>query len=130
MPTKFEITQKLITLLEEPNRLSVDQAMIRWWANLRDNGGLRLTDQGLQTFVEDLDLEAYTVEVPKEILADKRTILDMDRKISCPYFIDRKKKLMTFFGSREAMMATLYGNVSSWLNSAESRDNADNSDQS
>jgi len=130
MPTKFEITQKLVTLLEEPSRLSVDQAMVLWWANLRDNGGLRLTELGLQTFVEELELESYTLEVPKEVLADKRTILNMDRKISCPYFLDRKKKIMTFFGSRDAMMATLYGNVASWLRSAGSRDNADDNVQS
>jgi hypothetical protein len=130
MPTKFEITQKLVTLLDEPSRLSVDQAMVLWWANLRDNGGLRLTELGLQTFVEELELESYTLEVPKEVLADKRTILNMDRKISCPYFLDRKKKIMTFFGSRDAMMATLYGNVASWLRSAGSRDNADDNVQS
>lgn len=130
MPSKLEITEKLVTLLEEPNRLTVDQAMTQWWANLRNNGGLRLTELGLDTFVNDLDLESYSIEVPKEILADKRTILNMDRKISCPYFIDRKKKIMTFFGSRDAMMATLYGNVASWLRSAGSRDNADDNDRS
>lgn len=124
MPSKLEITEKLVGMLESSPALTVDQAMVLWWANLRDNGGLRLTELGLQTFTEELDLESYTVEVPKEVLADKRTILNMDRKISCPYFLDRKRKIMTFFGSRDAMMATLYGNVASWLRSAGSRDNA------
>ena len=130
MPSKLEITQKLVTLLEEPNRLTVDQAMVRWWANLRDHGGLRLTPTGLETFISDLKLESYTISVPVEVLADKRTLLDMDRKITYPYYIDRKKKIITLFGSREAMMATLYGNVVSWLRSAESRGNVGGNDQS
>ncbi len=50
---------------------------------------------------------------PKKI--NKKTILELDRKLQWPYYIDTKKRQIIFFSSREAMLATLYGDLGSFL---------------
>jgi hypothetical protein len=42
-------------------------------------------------------------------------LLELDRKMQYPYFIDYKNKRMIMFSSRDAMMATLYGDLATWL---------------
>jgi hypothetical protein len=49
----------------------------------------------------------------------KRVILDLDRKLEWPYYLDfdarKKRARIVFFGSREAMMASIYGDIEKWL---------------
>jgi hypothetical protein len=45
-------------------------------------------------------------------------MLKLDRKLQMPYYIEVKKKIpinIIFFGSREAMLARLYGNLNKFL---------------
>ena len=45
---------------------------------------------------------------------NKRIILGLDRKLNFPYYYGRKR--LSFFGSQEAMMANLTGDLEQWLN--------------
>ena len=49
----------------------------------------------------------------------KKVILDLDRKLIWPYYLDfnarKKRRRIVFFGSREAMMAAMYGDLERWL---------------
>lgn len=109
---KREITQHLLDLLPD-TRATLDQALKVWYMNIRDSGGLRLTSIGYAV-LKNLDIESWTLELdPKKI--NKRLVLEMDRKLQYPYYIDIKKKQLIFFSSREAMLANLYGDLESFL---------------
>jgi hypothetical protein len=113
MVTKHKLAEQLVKLLPEQESISVSNALSTWFINLRTNGGLRLTEKGLATF-ELLDLEKYTVPVDVKAI-NKKGLLELDKKLDFPYYIDYKKKQLVMFSSREAMLATLYGDLQKFL---------------
>lgn len=79
---------------------------------------MRLTGPGHRTFVKDLDLEHYEYAISDPILFNQQTILNLDRKMQMPYYISAIKgipKKIVFFGSHEAVMINLYGNLKQFL---------------
>lgn len=79
---------------------------------------MRLTSVGYHAFTEELDLEnySYTVDDPTDI--NQQMILAMDRKLQMPYYIHAVKgipKKIIFFGSKEAMVTNLYGDLKKFL---------------
>jgi hypothetical protein len=112
------LTEELIGLLPDKQRISVESAMPAWWFNLRRNGGMRLTGLGYQVFTEDLELEHYSYAIDNPLVFNQQTILKLDRKMQMPYYISAVKgipKKIVFFGSREAVMVNLYGNLQQFL---------------
>ena len=112
------LTQKLVNLLPENGRISAESALPVWWYNLRKNGGLRLTVNGFQTFIDDLELEHYEYPIDNPMLFNQQTILDLDRKLQMPYYIHVVKgipKKIVFFGGREAVVINLYSNLQQFL---------------
>ena len=108
--------------LREPE----DRAMITWWANIRRDGGLRLTSHGYQIMHDVLKLESWVLDLSdgndtrsSRSSMTKKIILDLDRKLEWPYYLDfnarKKRRRIVFFGSREAMMAAMYGDIERWL---------------
>lgn len=126
---KLEIVAKLRDSIPDNKKETIDQAMITWWANIRPEGGLRLTKHGYEMLHNILKMESWSMDLVDNDLAapsallNKRIILDLDHKLQWPYYIDfnsRKKiKRIVFFSSREAMMATMYGDLQKWLNSLD-----------
>jgi len=115
---KIEITRRLIQQLP-PGTWTLDQARITWWYNFRDNGGMRLTRQGYDVFVKDLDIEYYEFSIPDKTKFNQRMILELDRKLQMPYYIQRDQRRVSkliFFSSREAVLANLYGDLEKFLN--------------
>ena len=123
---KLEIVTRLRDSIPETQRESIDQAMITWWANIRRDGGMRLTNHGYQIMHDVLKIESWAVDLgdrddtgPFRSRMTKKTILDLDRKLEWPYYLDfnarKKTRRIVFFGSREAMMATMYGDLERWL---------------
>lgn len=115
---KRKLTEELIALLPDDQRISVASAMPSWWHNIRRNGGMRLTTLGYQTFVEDLELEHYSYPIDNPRIFNQQFVLALDRKMQMPYYIHAAKgvpKQIIFFGSQEAMMANLYGNLQQFL---------------
>lgn len=118
MRDKRQLTQQLIQLLPEPQRIGVESAIPIWWFNLRKNGGMRLTKTGYDTFVGKLQLDHYAFEINDPMRFNQQIILKLDRKIQMPYYIHAVKgipKKIVFFGSREAMLARLYGDLDKFL---------------
>lgn len=113
MATKHDIVEKLIQLLPESVSITADQALKTWFVNLRRDGGLRLTDQGYQAF-DMLEIERWSVPIEIKNI-NKRGLLNLDRKLAFPYYIDTKRKNLVMFSSREAMLATLYGDLQRFL---------------
>ena len=121
---KLSITLGLLEKLPEQDREPWDQALVTWWANIRPEGGLRLTRHGYEILHDRLGLECWCLDLANEntfyrARISKRTILDLDRKLEWPYYLDfnprKKTRRIVFFGSREAMMATMYGDLERWL---------------
>ena len=118
MRNKLRLTQKLVSEMPAKNQITVDQAKITWWFNIRKNGGMRLTSIGYQAFSEALDIESYEYEIEDLTEFNQQMILDLDRKIQTPYYIKAVKGIprkVIFFGSREAVMVRLYGNLKQYL---------------
>ena len=118
MRDKQKLTQELIQLLPDEPRISAESAMSAWWFNLRKNGGMRLTSTGFDTFVKKLELEHYSYPIDNPMLFNHETILDLDRKMQMPYYIHAAKgvpKRIVFFGSKEAMVTNLYGDLKKFL---------------
>jgi hypothetical protein len=119
--TKHKLTKRLIELLPEDHRLSIEEAMILWYTNIRNNGGFRLTQNGLLA-MKILGLESWSVPLNDiKITMDKNLLLALDRKLTWPYFIDYKKKEIVFYSSKEAVMATMYGSIKNWLDNMPQR---------
>ena len=119
--TKHKLTKRLIELLPEDHRISIEEAMVLWYTNIRNNGGFRLTQNGFQV-MKILGLESWSVPLTDiKITMDKNLLLALDRKLTWPYFIDYKKKEIIFYSSKEAVMATMYGSIKNWLDNMPQR---------
>lgn len=118
---KIEIVTRLRDSIPQHLQEPLEQAMKTWWVNLRRDGGMRLTAHGYQIMHDVLRLESWILDLadePRQIFT-KRLILDLDRKLEWPYYIEinmrKKVRHIVFFGSREAMMATMYGDLQNYL---------------
>jgi hypothetical protein len=115
---KQRLTEELIKQLDPGSGITVKQAMRTWWFNIRKNGGMRLTGPGYTVFVEQLDLARYEWPIQDPLAFNQHMILDLDRKMQMPYYIHAVKgipKQIIFFGSKEAVMINLYGNLQQFL---------------
>ena len=76
---------------------TLKEYMAQWWQNTRvkDEGGLRLTDEGLRIVVEDLQLSTYDVPYPKDFEITTQTIIFLDKFINCPYYMGRRSITVT-----------------------------------
>ena len=122
MRNKKKLTEELVKQLDPELGLTVKRSLHTWWFNIRNNGGMRLTGPGFQTFVDDLELEHYSYSIDNPLLFNQTTILKLDRKMQMPYYISAIKgipKKIIFFGSKEAVMINLYGNLQQFLDNYE-----------
>ena len=118
MRDKHALTQRLIELLPEADRISLAAALPSWWFNIRRTGGMRLTGIGYHVLVNQLELEHYGYDIADPLIFNKRLMLKLDRKMQMPYYIHAVKgipKRVEFFGSREAIMVNLYGNLEQFV---------------
>lgn len=118
MRDKRKLTETLVQQLDPDWGITVKKAMHTWWFNLRSSGGMRLTTAGYRAFTEELDLEHYSYNISDPTSINQQMILAMDRKLQMPYYIHAVKgipKKIVFFGSREAMVTNLYGNLQQFL---------------
>jgi hypothetical protein len=115
---KRSLTQKLLELLPDDQRIGLDAAIPLWWYNIRSHGGMRLTSIGYDKMVNQLDIEHYSYAIADPLIFNKSLMLKLDRKMQMPYYIHAVKgipKSVVFFGSREAVMINLYGNLEQFL---------------
>ena len=116
MWNKSYLTERILELVREQTDISVDQARREWWVNFRAGGGMRLTDRGYEIFSQVLDLEQWQFEIAEQVVVPRNLIL-LDKKMTCPYYLRRHRRdhWLHMFGDREAMVATLYGDVERFL---------------
>lgn len=117
MRDKLALTAQLVKQLA-PGSWTVEQARTAWWYNFRETGGMRLTQQGYRVFVKDLEIEYYDFAVPASTKFSASTVLALDRKLQMPYYIHSNRQRvtqLTFFSSREAVLANLYNDLEQFL---------------
>jgi hypothetical protein len=116
---KLKLTAALVAELPAEFSESVESASRSWWSNIRKTGGMRLTDHGYYVFSRVLDLAHYGIDI-KSTPGNRRIVLALDRKLQTPYYIEIKKRIpvcVYMFGSREALMATLHGDMQRFISS-------------
>ena len=98
MDTKTAYTRTFMGLLEQPiHDESVKTNYYSWWQNVRESyqaRSLRLTKLGLET-VKKLDIKTYDIAFPDKIIFTPQTYLWLDEYVDCPYFVDKKKVIVT-----------------------------------
>lgn len=76
---------------------SMREYMPVWWQNVRskDEGGLRLTDEGMEFLKARLGLTTYDVPFPRDFVLTTQTIIWLDQFIDCPYWLGRNGMIVT-----------------------------------
>ena len=69
--------------------VTMKEYMSKLWQNIRvkDQGGLRLTDAGLEFLKDKLELATYEIPFPKDFELTTNTIIWLDQFIDCPYWL-------------------------------------------
>ena len=118
MRDKKKLTEELVNQLDPELGHTVKRSMHTWWFNIRNNGGMRLTTNGYHVLCEELGLAHYEFPINDPHDFNQHMILAMDRKLQMPYYIHAVKgipKRIVFFGSQEAVMINLYGDLKKYL---------------
>jgi len=115
MLTKQQITERILTGLPSEDQLTYDVACKSWWMNFREGGGFRLTTAGYMA-IGTCDLETYAFDAPPDLVAKPKHLLTFDKKLACPYYIKiGKQPQIILFGSQQAVMLAMYGDLEKWL---------------
>ncbi len=95
----------------------------KWFMNNRkkEEGGLRLTEDGFDFLKTNLDLRVYEVPFPASLDLRPQVILFLDKFIDCPYFLT--PETITVLAERKAFELHLFsGDVRQYgLNKAMTR---------
>lgn len=105
-----EIFKKIST------ELNIDHCEITWWYDVRhDAQGLRVSDAARDCLLE-YGIEHYDFSIHGDLVRKPRVLLDLDRKISCPYYLGTKKPWqLMLLGSQDAVMLSLYNDIERFL---------------
>jgi len=124
---KEKITQAVLDQLPDDGRPTFENAMTSWWANLRKEGGLRLSIHGDLAF-RKAEIEYFeTIVKLGTVHNGQKFMLELNKKIKCPYFIVIKKEqyghqpYIRLYDSKIAMLVEIYGDMVSYLNSIQTR---------
>lgn len=86
---------------------SIDEANVKlhlhkWWQSKRtkEGGGLRLSLEGYEFLVTELDLKEYEVPFNEKIELSPQTIIFFDQFLDCPYFLTNQS--LTVFNEKKA----------------------------
>lgn len=115
MLNKETITRAVLELCHGKHKPTLEEALAEWWKNPKEGAGLRLTAEGF--FVFGLaSIEVYKFPLPPGIHAKASTLLTLDRKMTCPYYLGiGKAPEIYIYGSKEASLFALYGDVEKFL---------------
>ena len=98
MDRKTAYTRTFMELLEQTTHdESIKTNYYTWWQNVRESyqaRSLRLTKQGLEVIYK-CDLKTYDIEFPAKVIFTPQTYLWLDEFVDCPYYVDKKKIIVT-----------------------------------
>lgn len=92
MDKKLGLTSAFLKAAEmDSNNQQLDKFKKIWWYNnrSREDGGLRLTEEGFKFVEEHCDLKNYKIDLPKELKFTPQVLLWLDKFIGSPFYIDK-----------------------------------------
>tara|TARA_Y200000002_G_scaffold152145_1_gene125778 strand:- start:569 stop:964 length:396 start_codon:yes stop_codon:yes gene_type:complete len=91
--TKIFLKQANISV----NKQTLAEYMPKWWQNTRnkEEGGLRLTDDGIEFVKGKLELTTYDIPFPQDFEMTTQVIIFLDKFIDCPYWLGRGGMIVT-----------------------------------
>lgn len=103
----------------DPSEQNIKKYYGSWWLNVRADGGLRLTDLCMIYVTQELKLEHWAYKIPKGTI-NFQMLLDLDRHIDCPYWLNRPQTKLVLFGEETSTLMTLYnGDIKLFLDSTK-----------
>lgn len=80
----------------------------KWWFSKRTKkkGGLRLSDEGYEFLVRDLELQEHEIPFTEQIELSPSIIIFMDQYLDCPYYLTHKS--LTVFSEKEAFKLHMF----------------------
>lgn len=95
------------------------------WKNPRDKlqGSLSLSKDGFDFVVNDLKLQYYTIDVKEIVEINKKLILELEKNINFPYFIENNK-IYLFDEKTASYLILMSGDLKKFTNIANQRKNA------
>ena len=98
MDRKTVYTRTFMELLKQPlHDETIKNNYYAWRQNVRESyqaRSLRLTKQGLE-MLGTLDLKTYDIKFPAKVIFTPQTYLWLDEFVDCPYYVDKKKIVVT-----------------------------------
>jgi hypothetical protein len=85
--------------------VDIQEYLPLWWQNIRENGGLRLTDEGFN-IINQIELAMYDIPFPLDMPITSQVIIFLDKFIDCPYYVTKTSIWVT--GERKAVELTLF----------------------
>lgn len=126
MLSKLDYTQQILEQLPADKRPTEEEALSSWWQDIRSDGGLRLSPEGCILF-KKLGIASYEFEIPRNTSVLPNTLLTLGNKLTCPYYIAiGKTPMLVLFGSKEATMYSLYGDINRFIKAINSGPDARN----
>jgi len=118
MGRKLSLTKQILNAINNPP--SEDLALMTWWMNIRETGGMGLTDEGFRIFTDVLEVMHYDWEFPDNKMLGNRIVLALDRKMEFPYYIKQPRGKKTpgkifLFGERDAVLINLCGDLTKFV---------------
>lgn len=126
---KEQITSVVVEQLPENLRMfALGECIRRWWQTGSTGTSLRLTEMG-DTMFRIAEIEFYQYGLTKKIEGSYHSyILDLSRKIKCPYYLgvnkqdgEKNEPYIRLYDSKVAMMVSLYGDINSYMQSVKVR---------
>lgn len=115
MVSKIAVTRAVLEVCKGTHKPTLEEALAEWWKNPREDAGLRLTAEGFFIFGL-VEIQVYKFPLPPGIHAKARTLLTLDRKMTCPYYLGiGKAPEIYIYGGKEASLFALYGDVEKFL---------------
>ena len=88
-----------------------------WWWNYIDPTSLRLSQSGLKFIQKYTKIPTYQVDLPGPLL--NRTLLQMNRLLTCPYYINKHTRI-TLLGEQQTVMLKLHAdNLQQYLDNLQ-----------
>jgi len=131
--TKSEIIKLILDeTKEDPDfpwkGIPADKIVSEWFVTGRSGSGLRLTDSGMAALnkanIAHYDFEFTPPKTASNSVSWAKYTLILDKKVKCPYFVGiklldkgKKQPYIRIYDHRIAMMMTLYGDFSSYIES-------------
>jgi len=86
----------------------VKEKKLKWWWNVREKsqGGLRLTDEGLEFIINNAELKVYSIKFPGHVVLTPQILVWLDQQMTSPFYYNKKE--ITVLSEKDAFELYLF----------------------